>query len=319
MKILANDGLHEKAINLLESKGFEVIMTKVAQEQVANYINKNNIEILIISKATRVDEKLINNTNNLKAVAKLSDDFEDIDLVASKKQKIKLFKANHATIQSKAEIIIAHLLTGAKQLHQTNRELPLEGDTNFKELHKYFSQGHEIKGKTIGLIGIDEIGIAVAKLAIGLGMNVIYYHPTKQSITFEINILNLHKIKINLNSIDKEIVLQSADYISIHLEEEQSYIIDEKAFGLLKKGVGLVNIQRGKIIDEVALIDALNDNSLSFAGLDAFENQPFPEIQLLMHPKISMSPNIASNNENTEEKIGMEVANLLIENFKPIN
>lgn len=315
MKILASDGLHPTAIDLLTNNGFEVSTTKVAQEQVANYVNKNDIEILIINHGTHVDANLLKNTKNLKAVAKLTNDFENIDLKVADELNIKVFKVKKATIQSQAELIIAHLMSGARNLHQTNREMPLEGDVNFKHLQKHFKEGLIIKGKTLGLIGFDLVAQEVAKMAYCLGIKIIVYESKGEPSQLEINFFDHQKINFNVSFCEKQFVLKNSDFISIHQEEKNEYIIDETDFKQMKLGTSIINIQKGKIIDEIAMVDALNHDVLKFAGLDAFENQPHPEIQLLMHPQISLSPNISSYTKNMEENNGIEIAKVLIENF----
>jgi D-3-phosphoglycerate dehydrogenase len=309
MKILANDGLHESAIRYLSENGFEVFTTKVAQEQVANYLNKNQINILIVNQATRVDEIILRSTNTLKAIGKLADNVYDIDLKIAHELNIPIFFAKSATTQAQAELVKAHLLSSARNLHQTNREMPLEGDVNFRRLSKHFCNGSEIKGKTLGLIGFDAVAEKVAKLAIGLGMQVMVHASKINSVELEIAFFDSQKLTFNLPIVDKKRLLENADFISIHQQSDHGYIINENDFPYMKKGVGLINIQQGKIIDEVALLDALNDDTVSFAGLDAFENQPNPEMQILMHPKISLSPNIASKSNDNQEKIDLEVAN----------
>jgi D-3-phosphoglycerate dehydrogenase len=315
MKILANDGLHQSAIDYLTENGFEVFTTKVAQEQVANYLNKNQIEVLLVNQATHVDETLLKSVKNLKAVGKLSDNLNDIDLNVAQQLNIAVFCAKKATIQAQAEIVLAHLMSGARNLHQTNREMPLEGDSNFKMLHKHFSEGLEIKDKTLGLIGLDEVAKEVAKLAIGLGMIIMVYDPKINTFELEISFFDGQKISFNLPFVDKKTLLEKADFISIHQSSLEDYVINEYDFQLMKKEIGIINIQAGKIIDEVALIDALNDHTVSFAGLDAFENMPNPEIQLLMHPKISLTPHIAKKTIESNEKNSMEVAKSISKNF----
>jgi D-3-phosphoglycerate dehydrogenase len=315
MKILANDGLHPSAVNFLTENGFEVFTTKVAQEQVANYLNKNEIDILVVKQGTRVDDLLLRSTNTLKGIGKLTDNMDDIDLKIAQEKNIPVFFANSSTKQAQAELVMAHLMSGARNLHQTNREMPLEGDSNFKQLTKYFCNGSEIKGKTLGLIGFDAVAEKVAKLAFGLGMKVMVHASKINSFEIEIAFFDSQKLTFHLPIVDKKGLLENSDFISIHQQSENHYTINENDFQYMKKGVGLINIQQGKIIDEVALIDALNDDTVSFAGLDAFENQPNPEMQLLMHPKISLSPNIAAKSNDNQEKIDLEVANEMVNYF----
>src|SRR5690606_10243241 len=173
MKILANDGISEQGIQLLENNGFEVITTKVAQEQVANYINKNNISALLVRSATKVNKDIIDSCPSLKLIGRGGVGMDNIDVDYARKKGIHVINTPNASSESVAELVFAHLFSGVRYLTDANRNMPLEGDTRFSELKRDYATGVELKGKTLGIIGFGRVGTAVAKMAIALGMNVI--------------------------------------------------------------------------------------------------------------------------------------------------
>lgn len=316
MKILANDGLSSKAISLLELNNFEVITTKVAQEQVANYINKNEIDILLVRSATKVSKEIIDNCPTLKAIGRGGIGLDNIDIESAFSKGLKIFNTPDASVNAVAELAIAHLLSGARYLHDANRNMPLEGDTQFNQLKKVYSNGLEIKDKTLGIIGFGRIGKAVAKKALGLGMKVIATGKKNESIPVEIEFYNNQKISIPVETMSMDELLPQADFISIHVPLQNDYLLSQNEFEKMKHGVGLINCSRGEVINEVDLINYLENKHISFAGLDVFQDEPTPAVQLLMHPDISLTPHIGGSTIETQEKISLELANQIITNFK---
>jgi D-3-phosphoglycerate dehydrogenase len=113
-------------------------------------------------------------------------------------------------------------------------------------------------------------------------------------------------VPVEMNSF--EAVLKEADFISLHVPAQDKPVIGKKELGMMKKGAGLVNAARGGVVDEVALLDALESGQLSFAGLDTFDNEPVPAMQVLMHPKISLTPHIGAATKEAQDRIGTELA-----------
>ncbi len=316
MKILANDGLSKNAVEVLKSNGFEVLTTTVAQEQLVNYINKNDIEVLLVRSATKVMKDIIDHCPTLKIIGRGGVGMDNIDLAHAQKKEIKVINTPSASSDSVAELIFAHLFGGIRFLHDANRNMPLEGDIRFAELKKSYSQGTELKGKTLGIIGLGRIGQATAKIALGLGMKVIYADPYKEKCTLAINFYDGQSVNFEISGSSKDDVLKNADFISLSLPAQKTYVIGEKEFGIMKAGVGIVNTARGGILDEVALINALESGKISFAGLDVYESEPTPEIRILMHPNISLSPHIGASTIEAQERIGLELASQIIELLK---
>jgi len=312
MKILANDGISQNGITTLEKAGFNVLTTTVAQEQLSNYINENKIDVLLVRSATKVRKELIDACPTLKLIGRGGVGMDNIDVDYAKSKNIHVINTPAASSESVAELVFAHLYGGARFLYDANRNMPLEGDSNFKGLKKSYSKGTELRGKTLGIFGFGNIGQATAKLAIGAGMKVIYCDPDVAQADIELTFYDGQNVTFTLKNTDKDNVLKNADYISLHIPGQENYVLGKAEFSKMKQGVGIVNAARGGVLDEVALIDALENGTVAFAGLDVYESEPKPEIKILMHSSISLSPHIGAATLEAQERIGQELADQII-------
>lgn len=312
MKILANDGISQSGIKALEAAGFEVSTTTVAQEQLVNFINENKVVGLLVRSATQVRKDIIDNCPSLKLIGRGGVGMDNIDVAYAKEKGLHVINTPAASSESVAELVFAHLFGGVRFLYDANRNMPLEGDSKFKQFKKSYAAGSELRGKTLGVIGFGRIGQATAKIALGIGMKVIYFDPFIESATIEVPFFDGQSVTIAFKSISKEEVLKDADFITVHVPAQKEYVIGKKEFESMKDGVGIVNAARGGVIDEVALIDALESCKVSFAGLDVFESEPKPEIKILMHPKISLTPHIGAATLEAQDRIGSELASQII-------
>ena len=308
MKVLANDGISKSGIAALEKGGFEVITTKVAQEQVANFINAQDVKVLLVRSATKVRKDIIDACPGLKIIGRGGVGMDNIDVDYAKNKGLHVINTPASSSESVAELVFAHLFTGVRFLQDANRNMPLEGDTNFDGLKKAYANGTELRGKTIGIIGFGRIGQAVAKMALGLGMKVLACDKFIKEATIQVDFFDGQNLSFNIPTIDIALLLKEADFITLHVPAQKEYTIGNKELDLMKQGVGLINCARGGVVDEVALIDALENNKLAFAGLDVFENEPSPEIRILMHPKISLTPHIGAATLEAQDRIGTELA-----------
>ena len=191
--------------------------------------------------------------------------------------------------------------------------MPLEGDSRFKELKKAYAQGTELKGKTIGILGFGKIGQEVAKIAIGIGMKVLATDNEVESAPITLDFFNGQKITFTINSVDKEELLKESDFITLHVPAQDDYMITATEIERMKEGVGIINTSRGGVLHEVDLVKALESGKVQFAGLDVYETEPSPAVQLLMNPEISLSPHIGAATKEAQERIGIELANQIIE------
>ena len=312
MKILANDGISQSGIAALEKAGFEVLTTNVAQEQLVNYINENDVVGLLVRSATQVRQELIDSCPSLKLIGRGGVGMDNIDVTYAREKGLHVINTPAASSESVAELVFAHLFGGVRFLYDANRNMPLEGDKSFKKLKKSYAKGAELRGKTLGIIGFGRIGRATAKIGLGIGMEVIFHDPFIEEAEIELPFFDGQQVNFALKGISKEEVLAKADFISLHVPAQKDYIIGKAEFEMMKPGVGMVNAARGGVIDEVALIDALENGKVSFAGLDVFESEPQPEIKVLMHPNISLSPHIGAATGEAQDRIGEELATQII-------
>jgi len=311
-KILANDGISNSGIQALETAGFEVMTTTVAQEQLANFINQENIVGLLVRSATQVRSDLIDACPNLKLIGRGGVGMDNIDVSYAKEKGIYVINTPASSSSSVAELVFAHLFGGVRFLHDANRNMPLEGDKNFKGLKKNYGSGTELRGKTLGVLGFGRIGQATAKIALGIGMKVIFYDPFIEETKIDLTFFDGQTMSFSLTNSPKEEILKMSDFITLHVPAQKEYVIGKRELELMKPGVGLVNAARGGVIDEVALLDAIDQGKVAFAGLDVFESEPVPEIRILMHPKISLSPHIGAATGEAQDRIGTELAEQII-------
>ena len=313
MKVLANDGLATSGVKALKDAGFEVDLTHVAQNQLIDYINDNNVTVLLVRSATEVRADLIDNCSALQVIGRGGVGMDNIDVEYAKENGISVINTPAASSHSVAELVFAHLLGLARFLPNANREMPLEGDSRFKELKKSFAAGVELKGKTLGLIGFGRIGQATAKIAIGLGMKVIAFDPFIEEASLELDFFDHQTVFFQINTISKEEVLAESDFISLHVPAQPTYVISTPEIEKMKNGVFIVNAARGGVIDEVALVKGIESEKIAGAALDVFENEPTPEIQLLMNQSISFTPHIGAATLEAQQRIGSELAEQIIE------
>jgi D-3-phosphoglycerate dehydrogenase len=312
MKVLANDGIAQSGISALEAAGYEVILTNVAHNQLVDYINKNEITVLLVRSATKVRTDIIEGCPSLKIIGRGGVGMDNIDVEYAREKGLTVINTPAASSHSVAELVFAHLYGMARFLHTANREMPLEGDSRFKDMKKAFANGIELKGKTIGIIGIGRIGKATAKVALGNGMKVIAYDPHIESVDLDFDFYNGESVNFTIDTISKEEVLQQSDFITLHVPAHKEYVIGTEEFKLMKQGTLLVNAARGGVVDEIALVKAIEDGIIFHAALDVFEKEPSPEIQLLMNPALSLSPHIGAATVEAQERIGEELAQQII-------
>ena len=312
MKILANDGISQSGIDMLTEAGFEVITTNVAQEQLVNFINENKIVVLLVRSATTARKDLIDSCPGLKIIGRGGVGMDNIDVEYAREKGLSVINTPAASSSSVAELVFAHLFGGARFLYDSNRNMPLEGESNFKGLKKAYARGIELRGKTLGIIGFGRIGQEVAKIGLGLGMNVIATDKYIDVAEIEVSLFNETSLKASIETLSIDKVLELSDFISLHVPAQKDYVIGSKELSMMKDNSAIINAARGGVIDEAALVSALDSNKLAFACLDTFENEPKPEIKLLMHPKISLTPHIGAATLEAQDRIGVELGQQII-------
>lgn len=312
MKVLANDGIATSGVIALEDAGFEVELTKVAQEQLIDYINEHKVSVLLVRSATKVRKDIIDACPSLKIIGRGGVGMDNIDVAYAREKGLHVINTPAASSHSVAELVFAHLFGMVRFLHDSNRNMPLDGDSKFKDLKKAYAKGVELKGKTLGILGFGRIGQATAKVALGVGMQVIAFDPFLDKADLELDFFDGQTLNFSINTITKEEVLKQADFITLHVPAQEEYVISTREFEMMKDGVCIVNAARGGVIDEVALVEALNNGKVSKAALDVFENEPTPEVQLLMNPNLSLTPHIGAATSEAQHRIGSELADQII-------
>lgn len=313
MKVLANDGISPSGIKLLEKNGFEVLTTKVAQEQVASYINQHKIDVLLVRSATKVNKEIIDNCPTLKVIGRGGVGMDNIEVDYARANGKNVISTPASSSESVAELVFAHLFSGVRFLHDSNRTMPLEGDSNFNGLKKAYANGIELRGKTLGIIGFGRIGREVARIGLGLGMRVVAADKFVGQAEIKVDFYNGQFINVKIETEPLEDVLKHSDFLTVHVPaQDNGYVIDQPEFDLMKNNVGIINASRGGIINEVALLKALDENKVLFAGLDVFEEEPTPAVQVLMHPKVSLTPHIGAATNEAQDRIGVELAEQII-------
>ena len=309
IKVLANDGISLSGEKVLQKAGFEVITQKVAQEQLANVINEKDITVLLVRSATKVRQVLIDACPGLKMIGRGGVGMDNIDVEYARKKGLEVINTPAASSASVAELVFAHLFGMVRFLYDANRQMPLEGESSFKDLKKSYAKGKELAGKTLGIIGFGRIGQEVAKRAIGLGMNVVAHDKFVDSVNIDLNFFNGQTINFEITPTSLEEVLKKSDFITLHIPKiGDKAVIGAEEIGMMKDGAGIVNAARGGVIDEDALMFALEKGKLDYAGLDVFENEPTPSIHLLMQANVSLTPHIGAATLEAQDRIGTELA-----------
>ncbi len=312
MKVLANDGISNSGAKKLEEAGFEVIIKKVSQEQLQDFINKNYIDVILVRSATKVRKELIDNCPALKMIGRGGVGMDNIDVEYAREKGIHVFNTPAASSSSVAELVFAHLFGGVRHLYHSNRNMPLEGESKFKELKKAYAGGTELRGKTLGIIGFGRIGREVAKIALGIGMKVIASDSEVGEAEIELEFYNHQSIKIPIKTEPVDQLIKHADFITLHVPAQNKPVIGAAEIEKMKDGVGIINTARGGVLDEEALLQAIESEKVSFAALDVYENEPNPAIKLLMNESLSLSPHIGAATGEAQERIGIELADNII-------
>lgn len=312
MIVLANDGISEKGIQLLKEADITVLDARVSAEHLSNFINENNVDVLLVRSATQVRKNLIDECSNLKIIGRGGIGMDNIDVDYAIDKGIYIINTPKASCKSVAELVFAHFFSLARFLHESNRLMPLEGETKFNTLKKSFNNATELSGKTLGVIGMGNIGLEVIKIGISLGMSIVAYNRTPKTENVKISFFDGQSLHFEIKSVNLDEVLKKSDFISINISNTEKYFIDNEQIAMMKEGVFIANTARGGVLNEVALIDAIERGKVAGAALDVFENEPNPEIEILMNPALSLSPHIGGNTLEAQNRIAEELAEQII-------
>lgn len=316
IKILANDGISDDGKLLLEEAGYQVDTETVAQADLPKVLN--NYDALIVRSATKVRKDLIDLCPNLKMVARGGVGLDNIDVEYARSKGIQVINTPAASSQSVAELAFGHIFSLARFIHVANRDMPAKGTTEFKKLKEAYSDGMQLRGKTLGVIGFGRIGQASARIGLALGMKVLAHDPFVNTADIDINVLDHDdtKLSIKVKTVDFEKVITNSDFITLHVPGSDKPLIGKEEMTRMKNGVVLINTARGGTIEEDALLAGLESGKIGGAGLDVFVGEPTPRQELLEHPRISVSPHIGASTIEAQANIGMELAERIMEFFE---
>ncbi len=318
IKILANDGIHPAGKELLEKAGFQVDTDKIPQDKLAEGLQ--DYEVICVRSATKIRKDLIDQCPNLKVVARGGVGLDNIDVNYAESKGIKVYNTPAASSDAVAELVFAHMFSISRFLYDANRHMPASGNTDFKKLKKSYAKGVQLRGKTLGIIGFGRIGQSVARMGLGLGMNIMPVDWAFDQMKIDINIFKLKdaSLSVTLKTDTMEDMLKHADYITCHIpfKSGSKPVIGADQMARMKDGVRLINTARGGVIDEQALLAALESGKVAAAALDVFENEPTPMKELLEHPRISLSPHIGASTNEAQRNIGLELADKIMNYYK---
>jgi D-3-phosphoglycerate dehydrogenase len=319
MKILANDGISAIGKSTLENAGFTVITDKVDQSQLISYINDHSIDMLLVRSATTARQDLIDACPSLKLIGRGGVGMDNIDVAYAREKGLHVINTPGASSPSVAELVMGQMFSMSRFLQDSFKNMPTIGSTEFNTLKKNYAKGVELSGKTLLIIGFGRIGRALASYALGCGMKVRAVDMYTDIVQIPLQIQGLENILVPITPTDfLSGELPHADYISIHVPKQKdgSAVIGKAEFDLMKNGVRLANAARGGVIDEMALIEALDSGKVAAAALDVFENEPTPNDALLKHPKIACTPHIGAATNEAQDRVGLELAETIIGIFK---
>lgn len=319
IKILANDGIDAAGKKIFEAAGFSVITDKVTQEELGETLKK--FDAVLVRSATQVRQAHIDAAPNLRLIGRAGVGMDNIDVKYARDKGLAVINTPAASSQSVAELVFAHLFTGVRFLHDSNRNIPASASKeSFEALKKKYSAGIELRGKTIGIVGAGQIAKAVAAIAIGLGMNVIFHRLNNEDVIVDLDFhpgIGKQKIQVTFKCVAFTKLLVESDFITLHVPfpKGSAPVIGKKEFDLMKPGVGIVNTARGGVVSEADLVEALNNGKVAFAGIDVFDGEPIIRESLRTNPKVTLSPHIGGSTKEAQERIGIELAEKVVEYF----
>ena len=297
MKVLANDGLEISAINEIKKNGISIETNHLDKEALIE--NIKDYDVLVVRSATKVTSEVLEAgaKGNLKLVIRAGVGIDNIDLDYAEKVGIKVRNTPNASSDSVAELALGHMFSVARHIAVANYTMR-NGQWNKKQY-----KGSEIAGKTLGIIGMGRIGKALAGKAEALGMKIIYTDALGKQDNLAYEFMDLGNL------------LKVSDYVSLHVpyNKDKGTLISDREISMMKDGAVIINCARGKVVDEEALLKALNSGKLAGEGIDVFEQEPSENMALINHERVSVTPHIGASTKEAQERIGKEVAAIVID------
>lgn len=318
MKILANDGISPSGKEALEKAGFTVVTDNVPQDDLENAINNEGYVGLLVRSATKVRQPLIDACPGLKLIGRGGVGMDNIDVDYARSKGLEVINTPASSSLSVAELVMAQAFAFSRFLHKSYAEMPVKGADEFKALKKAYAKGSELRGKTLGIIGMGRIGTALATYALGCGMKVIFHTRNCDNLDVKLHIVGHGEVVVNLKNSSKEEVVANADFLSLNVpaQADGSAVIGAAELKTMKSNAVIINAARGGSVDEAVLIEALDNNVIKGAILDVFVNEPTPNPALLNHAKIATTPHIGAATAEAQDRIGLELAEKICSYFQ---
>ncbi|MBX4262875.1 D-2-hydroxyacid dehydrogenase [Clostridium estertheticum] len=302
IRVLVTDGMEKGAIEELKNKGFEVVEKFYEPEFLGEELK--NFDVIVVRSATKVRKPIIDKaaeSGKLKLIIRGGVGVDNIDVAYAEEKGIKVTNTPNASSASVAELALAHMFAVSRFVNISNVAMR----KGMWDKKKY--TGVEIGGKTLGLIGFGRISKELAKKASVLGMTVIYTDIIGKAKGFD------EYEYLELND-----VLKKSDYVSLHIPfiKESGATIGKDQLAMMKDGAFLINCARGGVVDEAALVEALDNGKLAGAGVDVYVEEPTKNEALVNHPKVSVTPHIGAATKEAQTRIGAEIMEIIINFFK---
>jgi len=296
-KILLADSLDKEATEKLQAlPGFEV-MVKTGMDEAELIKTIPGFNAIVVRSATKVTRKVIEAAGGLEMIVRAGIGLDNVDAVAAKEKGIKVANTPAATTVSVAEITFGLMLGAVRQLGRANLSM--------KE-HKWEKKalsGTELYEKILGIIGGGRIGLAVAERALAFGMKVLVCDVIRV------------ETKLDIRQVGMDELLVQSDIITLHTPKQAKPVLGREEFLKMKEGVILVNAARGGVVDEAALLEALNSGKVRAAALDVFEKEPPADFALIDRPNVMATPHIGAAAQEGQRRAGLEVVRILEENL----
>lgn len=302
MKILISDKTAPKCAEILRAAGHDVDEKfGISPDEIKNIIG--NYHGLIVRSATKVTPEIIGLANNLKVVGRAGSGVDNIDLQAAEAKNIIVMNTPGGNTNAVVELTLGYLFALSRDLYLTSNSL------KESKWEKKKFMGREVLNKTLGILGYGKIGRSVALKSKCLGMEVLCYDPYVGR-----DIIDQFSIKLVG---DMSQLLTATDYISVHVPKkpETTNMIGKEQFEMMKKGVYLINCARGGIVDEKALLWALDEGIVAGAALDVFGTEPPEDFTLIKHPKVICTPHLGAATHEAQENVAAKIAEQIADMF----
>ena len=293
-RVLITDGLDARGQSILRASAQVDYHDKLSADDLLKLIS--GYDALVVRGQTRVTAAVFDATSALKVVGRAGVGVDNIDLEAAKKHKVMVVNAPISTTVAVAELAFGLLLALAREIPRADASMK-QGDWLKKEF-----EGIELYGKTLGIVGFGRIGMEVGKRAAAFGMNVVTYDPNVSEHELEHG---------SAEPVSLQDLFAWSDFISLHLplNVQTRDLLGPMAFSQMRDGVRIISTARGGIIDEAALLQALNSGKVAGAALDVFEKEPPGQTELVSHPRVIATPHIGAQTAEAQSRAAEDIAN----------